>query len=62
MSFGDDNFKCSVCGKDFYIAHGLTTEYAYKTKKVGKKERNYQCSYGCYCIELDRTPQRRSRW
>lgn len=43
--------KCSFCGKEFSLLFYDYRNYSYKVKKNGKFI--YQCSYPCYCKELD---------
>lgn len=43
--------KCSLCGKEFSLLFCDYRKYSYKVKKEGKFI--YQCSYPCYCKELD---------
>lgn len=43
--------NCSLCGKEFSLLFVDYGHYSYKVKKDGKFI--YQCSYTCYCKELD---------
>lgn len=42
---------CSYCGKEFSLLFCDYKRYSYKVKRKGKFI--YQCSYPCYCKELD---------
>lgn len=42
---------CSVCGKEFSLFFYDAKGYSYKVRKECKYV--YQCSYPCYCKELD---------
>lgn len=43
--------QCSYCGNEFSMLFCDYRQYVYKVKKDGKFI--YQCSYPCYCKELE---------
>lgn len=43
--------ECSICKKGFSLFWYDYRHYSYKVRKNG--EYIYQCSYPCYCKELD---------
>lgn len=51
--------NCSFCGREFSLLFCDFHGYAYKVRRKGRFI--YQCSYKCYCEELERTYDERNK-